>query len=531
MWSDNDIDKTFQRLTPPKPEPASFPLDAWLRLETQLDKAVIEREVRRKLWRYFAAEVAVVALVALGWLLWPAGQNEPAGTVAVVAATPASAGFARATTGAARRTSSVALVRPAGTKKAQTPSLAAAVAAPKTARPPVGTPAATITAAAAKVPEVHVAAAPQARRQLAGITPNAPRQQARKIRQPENRASQLYLASSAAAARATPESARALPKESLFMDRNTPVAAVETAAAGTVDGPAGSSPAGQASSYATPSLAGNLSRRVTTAPPAPENSATVVANGAAENSTANAPDAVALRPVTLRPVALRVGVVPMLPAPLVTVAGADAPALLAPSAPARQPRFYLGLVVAPDVSTVKFADVQSPLPNMGLTLEYRLTDRLHLSTGLLRSTKHYTAHREDYDWGQYSIRIYQRDFRDVQGRCTVLDVPLNLRYDALVRPRYRVFGSAGLSSYFMQREWYAYDYVENNVAKTWTRDAVNENQHLLSILNLSAGYERSLGPRWSFQAEPYFKLPLSGVGAGKVRLASAGVFFGLKYGF
>ena len=68
-------------------------------------------------------------------------------------------------------------------------------------------------------------------------------------------------------------------------------------------------------------------------------------------------------------------------------------------------------------------------------------------------------------------------------------------------------------------------------AKIWTRDAVNENQHLLSILNLSAGYERSLGPRWSIQAEPYFKLPLSGVGAGKMRLASAGVFFGLKYGF
>ena len=525
MWSDNDIDKTFQRLTPPKPEPASFPLDAWLRLETQLDRAVIEREVRRKLWRYFAAEVAVVALVALGWLLWPAGQSEPAGTVAVVAATPASAGFTRATTGAARRTSSTALVRPASTEKMQTPSLAAAVAAPTTARPPAGTPAATVTAAA-KVPEAPVAAAPQARRQLAGITPGALRQQARKIRQPKNQASQLDLASSAAAARATPESVRALPKESLFTDRNTPVTAVGTAAAGTVDGPTKSSSAGRASAYTTPSLAGSPSRRVTTAPPAPENSATVVANGAAENSTANAPVAIALRPV-----ALRAGVVPMLPAPLVTVAVADAPALLTPSAPARQPRFYLSLIVAPDVSTVKFADVQSPLPNVGLTLEYRLTDRLHLSTGLLRSTKHYSAHREDYDWGAYSVRVYQRDFRDVRGSCTVLDLPLNLRYDALVRPQYRVFGSAGLSSYFMQREWYAYDYMENNVAKTWTRDAVNENQNLLSILNLSAGYERSFGPRWSFQAEPYFKLPLGGVGAGKVRLASAGVFFGLKYGF
>ena len=38
MWSDNDIDQAFQRLNPPEPDPASFPLDAWLRLETQLDE-------------------------------------------------------------------------------------------------------------------------------------------------------------------------------------------------------------------------------------------------------------------------------------------------------------------------------------------------------------------------------------------------------------------------------------------------------------------------------------------------------------
>ena len=71
MWSDNEIDTAFHRLSPPEPEPASFPLDAWLRLETQLDKAVIERVVRRRVWQFFAAEVAVVALAALGWLLWP----------------------------------------------------------------------------------------------------------------------------------------------------------------------------------------------------------------------------------------------------------------------------------------------------------------------------------------------------------------------------------------------------------------------------------------------------------------------------
>ena len=210
---------------------------------------------------------------------------------------------------------------------------------------------------------------------------------------------------------------------------------------------------------------------------------------------------------------------------------AEPVAAATPPTPARQPRFWLGLVVAPDVSTVKLTQVQAPLPNLGLTLDYRLGPRLRLSTGLLRSAKRYSARREDYDWGAAAPRTYQRNFEDVDAACTVLDVPLNLRYDLLTRPRYRLVGSAGLSSFFMQRERYTYAYLENSLPRRWERNVVNENRHLLSILNLSLGYEGRLSDHWRFQAEPYLKLPLAGVGAGKVRLTSAGVFVGVKYGF
>jgi len=118
----------------------------------------------------------------------------------------------------------------------------------------------------------------------------------------------------------------------------------------------------------------------------------------------------------------------------------------------------------------------------------------------------------------------------VDGRCTILDVPLNLRYDVLARPRYQVFGSAGLSSLFMQHETYAYDYEYYGQLYRWESSFTNKNQHWFSVLNLSAGYERNLGQHWRLQVEPYVKLPLGGVGAGKVRLMSGGVFFGVKYG-
>lgn len=230
-----------------------------------------------------------------------------------------------------------------------------------------------------------------------------------------------------------------------------------------------------------------------------------------------------MQPLTIALVALD----HRLPSPLATLPVAP----LAPlPEPLRQPRLYLGLVAAPDVSTVKMADFQPPTPNLGITLEYRLTNRLRVSTGLLRGTKNYRARRQDYDWSYYPSAA-TGNFEWVDGSCTILDVPLNLRYAMLARPHYQVLGSIGLSSLFMQHETYAYDVVYSGYQHHWQRSFTNENQHWFSVLNLSVGYERNLSRHWRLQAEPYVKLPLGGVGAGKVQLASGGVFFGVKYGF
>jgi hypothetical protein len=232
-------------------------------------------------------------------------------------------------------------------------------------------------------------------------------------------------------------------------------------------------------------------------------------------------------PVALPTVALATPAIPLLPGTLPSVA-------LAPStlpALTYQPRFFVGLVAAPDVSTVRFADVKGARLNVGLTMEYRLGQRWRVSTGVQRATKDYYARRQDYDWTNYP-RAQTRDFSWVEGTCTVLDVPLNLRYDAVVQAHARWFGTAGLSSFFMQRENYRYDYLEGGAYKTWDMPGlVNANRHLFSILNLSMGYEYSLGTHWRLQGEPYVKVPLGGVGAGKVKLLSAGVYVGVKYGF
>ena len=53
----------------------------------------------------------------------------------------------------------------------------------------------------------------------------------------------------------------------------------------------------------------------------------------------------------------------------------------------------------------------------------------------------------------------------------------------------------------------------------------NENSHIFSVINLSGGYQYHFSDRFSLMAEPYVKIPLSGVGQGKVNLNSGGILF------
>lgn len=536
MWSDNDIDNAFQRLNPPGPELAPFPLDAWLRLEDQLDKAVLERAVRRRLWKFFAAEVALVALVALGWLAWPTAVTPTTGT-APKSSGPASGRALPAATSARRAANEAKHPATSGTPSSSRAAQAfpvppATAPAPETAGLPSSSPpflkavaGAPTKPSAAALPHVALASAtvPGSFRQhpadgrislhaLAvplNTRPNHNYTRAHGSTRQEQPAAQRAAATAVSFAEST--TARHPAAGNIAAPAEAPTPAVVAATAGLRHHREGQSP--------LPALL------VTGAPDAAAPAGALPEPGAL---TTEAPTA-AGGPSALPPTGARL-LLPAavgLPAPLATTA--VAPANL--PVPMRQPRFYVGLVAAPDVSTVRFASVASPMPNVGLTLEYRLTNRLRVSTGLLRSTKRYVARREDYDWGAYSKLVYSHDFTDVDGTCTVLDVPLNLRYALLLRPNFQLFASTGLSSYFMQREHYYYDWTDANGFHAWNGSAVNRNRHLLSILNLAVGYERRLDAHWSVQAEPYVKLPLAGVGLGKVRLASAGIFFGMQYGF
>jgi hypothetical protein len=219
---------------------------------------------------------------------------------------------------------------------------------------------------------------------------------------------------------------------------------------------------------------------------------------------------------------------PDAPAKLATQPTADS--AMAKKRPAARPayRVVIGVLGAPAASAVRTAESARLGGDIGLTVEYRFTNRLRVRTGLISSEKRYEAPSTDYTVPA-SWQWFNADY-EVNGSCRITEIPIDLRYDVLSRPAYMVFASVGLNSLFMRDERYSYDWMQNG--QTFTKEAhvVDGSHHVLSVLNFSAGVERKLGARWSGQVEPFLQLPLGGVGAGQVRLSSLGAAFSIKFG-
>jgi hypothetical protein len=209
----------------------------------------------------------------------------------------------------------------------------------------------------------------------------------------------------------------------------------------------------------------------------------------------------------------------------------EAPAVI-PSIP--QKGLSVRFLVAPDLSSVGLKDFQRPGTNIGALLEYQFAPRWRVQTGLLRSIKVYESPAARYEWGGTTWPVQPES---VYGRCNMLDIPLNLRYDFALQARpdgrqNRWFASAGITTYVMLREDYSYKYANpddpriNYKAREWS---TNTGGYGFSHLNVSAGYERAFGKRLSWQVEPFLKIPLKGVGYYKLNLISTGAFFSLRY--
>jgi hypothetical protein len=194
----------------------------------------------------------------------------------------------------------------------------------------------------------------------------------------------------------------------------------------------------------------------------------------------------------------------------------------------------VGIALAPDFTTVKFKGADRISPNVGMLVAVPLTKRFSLVTGAVWAKKIYATAPEYYTPPAGTTFAYEND---IEAVCRVLDIPVNVRYTFWQKGTNSLALQAGLSSYVMLNEKYTYQYTASygygNPPKTYTKtwEVDNENRHWFQVQNLSVSYTRTFASGFSLGVEPFVKLPLSGIGAGKVNLTSAGVFFSTSYSF
>jgi hypothetical protein len=193
-----------------------------------------------------------------------------------------------------------------------------------------------------------------------------------------------------------------------------------------------------------------------------------------------------------------------------------------------QNNFGITVSAGPDVSEVHANNTGKLTVAFGAGLSYSISKRFTVRTGFQVSKKIYSVAGEDYHIPTGSLPNYNY-LENVGANCKVYEIPIKLDYNFGNVKNHSWFVSAGLSSYLMKKEVYNYYYKTPGgqaYTKNWTVN--NKNKHFLSVLDISGGYQYSFNKQFSIIAEPYVEIPLTGIGAGKVKLNSGGILFTLK---
>jgi hypothetical protein len=196
-------------------------------------------------------------------------------------------------------------------------------------------------------------------------------------------------------------------------------------------------------------------------------------------------------------------------------------------APPFKRKLFYSLVVGPDLSSEKFYKLTKAGYSIGATLGYQFSKKFTVEAGILWDRKNYYTTGEYFDTSKLQLPPWSR-ITQAQGYCDMIEVPVNIKYNFVTKGKYSWFLSAGLSSYFMQKEDYDITYKRYNQPYVKDYQYNNASKNLFSILNISAGYQTTLGKFTSISIAPYIKVPLAGVGVGKLPINSTGIYMSIS---
>lgn len=197
----------------------------------------------------------------------------------------------------------------------------------------------------------------------------------------------------------------------------------------------------------------------------------------------------------------------------------------------------IGFTFGPDYTNAGGVNNNQIGNNIGLTLGYYLTDKLSINTGFIYSNRFYWSKAHNYFFQQPANTpvFYPGSFAApppidyVNGASNIWELPLTLRYDFAHHNKTKFFANAGLSSYFMMKQTYIYFLHSNQNQLAYKISDNQQVNYWFGIADISVGFEAEIGKGFSFQAEPFLKLPLRNMGMEDLKLTSYGFLMTFRY--
>lgn len=197
-----------------------------------------------------------------------------------------------------------------------------------------------------------------------------------------------------------------------------------------------------------------------------------------------------------------------------------------PAGKRRKP-FEISLLYAPELTTIGFSYIDKPGSNYGLLLGYHLSKNTTLQTGFIQSRKNYIANGDDYNLGYPQTAAHK--LTKVDGYCLMYEIPLNIKAQIHKGKKINWFYSAGISSYFMKREFYTYHYATTGGNYNKSVAFNSQKNYWFSVASIGAGIEKKISDNFTIAAAPFLKIPFKGMGEGKLKLLGTGINFSLTY--
>jgi hypothetical protein len=173
--------------------------------------------------------------------------------------------------------------------------------------------------------------------------------------------------------------------------------------------------------------------------------------------------------------------------------------------------------------------------NIGITLGYYLTNKISVNTGLIYSNKFYWApghrlNRPNYSANRNTTNAWAPDIEYINGSCNLYEVPFTIRYDFAKNDKTLFFVNAGASSYFLLKQTNIY-FTHNGGGRpvAWLSKDESQSNYWFGVGDISIGLETDLGKGFSFQAEPFFRIPFQKMGVENLKMYSYGFMLSFRY--